>query len=75
LGCFAAAALLLRTAAAQDAFEVAFVKPADPISNPVVGFRAYPGGRVVVTNNTPCLKADYLLYSAPEGSERKHLSE
>jgi uncharacterized protein (TIGR03435 family) len=52
LGCFAAAALLLRTAAAQDAFEVAFVKPADPISNPVVGFRAYPGGRVVVTNNT-----------------------
>lgn len=50
--CTAAATLLLRTAVAQDAFEIASVKAADPVHYPIVDFRAYPGGRVVVTNYT-----------------------
>jgi uncharacterized protein (TIGR03435 family) len=52
LGFLLAATLLLRTAAAQVAFEIASVKAADPGINQVVDFRAYPGGRVVVTNYT-----------------------
>ncbi len=49
---FAAALLVLRPAAAQDAFEVATVKPADPDKQPIVAWLSYPGGRVVVTNYT-----------------------
>jgi uncharacterized protein (TIGR03435 family) len=43
---------LLHAAVAQDTFEIASVKPADPMIYPIVDFRAYPGGRVVVTNFT-----------------------
>ena len=47
------AAVMASTAPGQsDAFEVASVRPADPIGNPIVDFRAYAGGRVVVTNYT-----------------------
>jgi uncharacterized protein (TIGR03435 family) len=52
IGCLLAATLVLRTAAAQDAFEIASVKAADPVHYPIMGFRAYPGGRVGVTNYT-----------------------
>lgn len=52
LACLTAATMLLHTAVAQSAFEVASVKPADLIRNPVVEFRAYRGGRVVVANYT-----------------------
>lgn len=46
-----AATLVLCAATAQDAFEVASVKPADR-SNRIVACRAYPGGRLVVTRFT-----------------------
>jgi uncharacterized protein (TIGR03435 family) len=52
VGCLAAAALVLRVAVAQEAFEVASIKAADPHKNPLVLFQAYPGGRMVVTNYT-----------------------
>jgi uncharacterized protein (TIGR03435 family) len=51
-----AATLALYTAGAEDAFEVASVKLADP-SNPIVACRAYPGGRLVVTNFTLAMLA------------------
>ncbi len=50
VGCLAAA-LLLRPGSAQNAFEVASVKPADP-NDPIVAWHSYPGGRVVITNFT-----------------------
>ncbi len=50
IGCLAAATLLLGAASAQDSFEIASVKVADPYKYPVEEFRVYPGGRVVVTN-------------------------
>ncbi len=51
MGCVVAVILLVRTAMAQESFEVASVKPADP-ADPIVAWRTYPGGRVVITNFT-----------------------
>src|SRR5437016_3493060 len=49
---FAATALFLcGIGAAQDAFEVASVKPTDPKED-YVQWLTYPGGRIVITNHT-----------------------
>jgi len=42
--------LLFCTAFSQDVFEVATIKAADPYKQPIVAWRTYPGGRIVITN-------------------------
>jgi uncharacterized protein (TIGR03435 family) len=61
---FAATALLLcGVGAAQNAFEVASVKPSDP-KVPYVQWLTYPGGRIVITNHTLTM----LIEGAYDGS-------